>query len=83
MKPAESDASAMEFRLAYTSGGMLVVTREGASGRVPAGACRIGPHSTPRRSCTIRWWERGIEQSAEIAAQDVSAYVLGCVVQYA
>jgi hypothetical protein len=73
----------MEFRLAYTSGGMVVVTREGAHRRVPAGACRIGPHSTPRRSCTVRWWEKGIEQSAEISAEDLSAYVLGCVVQYA
>ncbi len=71
------------FRLAYTSGGMVVVTREGAQRRVPAGPCRIGPDSTPRRSRTVRWREQGTEQSAEVSAEDLSAYVLGCVVQYA
>jgi hypothetical protein len=73
----------MGFRLAYTSGGMVVVARDGAHRRVPAGACRIGPHSTPRRSCTVRWAEKGIEQSAEVSVEDLSAYLLCCVVQYA
>jgi hypothetical protein len=83
MTPGESGVSDMGFRLAYTSGAMVVVTREGGHRRVPAGECRIGPHSTPRRCCTVRWREKGIEQSAEVSAEDLSAYVLGCVVQYA
>jgi len=83
MRLGESVEWEMGFRLAYTSGAMVVVTGAGAPRRVPAGACRIGPHSTPRRSCTVRWLEKGIEHSAEISAEDLSAYVLGCVVQYA
>jgi len=83
MRPGESGAWDMGFRLAYTSGAMVVVTVEGAHRRVPAGECRIGPHSTPRRACTVRWREKGIDQSAEVSAEDLSAYVLGCVVQYA
>lgn len=83
MRSSESGAWEMGFRLAYTSGAMVVVTHEGGHRRVPAGECRIGPHSTPRRACTVRWRERGVEQSAEISAEDLSAYVLGCVVQYA
>jgi hypothetical protein len=70
-------------RLAYTCGAMLAVTADGASRRVPAGACRIGPHSMPRRFCRIRWWEHGIEQSAQASAEDLSAYLHGCIVQYA
>ncbi|HTO48480.1 MAG TPA: hypothetical protein VML91_12655 [Burkholderiales bacterium] len=73
----------MTSRLAYTCGAMLVVTADGASRRVPAGACRIGPHSMPRRFCTVRWWEHGLEQSAHVSAEDLSAYLHGCIVQYA
>jgi hypothetical protein len=61
---------------------MVVVTAEGGRRRIPAGACRIGAHSA-RRSSTVSWWEKGIEHSAEVSAEDLSAYVLGCVVQYA
>jgi len=70
-------------RLAYTGGAMLVVGADGASRRVPAGACRIGPHSEPRRFCTVHWSEHGIEQSAQVSAEDLSAYLNGCIVQYA
>lgn len=70
-------------RLAYTSGGMVVVTAEGTHRRVPAGACRIGPHPVARRLRMVRWQESGVEQSADVSAEDLSAYVLGCVVQYA
>jgi len=83
MRLGESREWEMGFRLAYTSGAMVVVTGEGGHRRVPPGECRIGPHSTPRRSCTVRWREKGIEHSAEVSAEDLSAYVLGCVVQYA
>jgi hypothetical protein len=61
---------------------MRVVTAEGASRRVPAGACRIGPFSGARFR-TVRWWEGGVEQSAQLSAEDLSAYLHGCIVQYA
>lgn len=73
----------MTSRLAYTGGAMFVVTAEGLRRRVPAGACRIGPQSMPRRFCTVRWWEHGVEQSAQVSAEDLSAYLHGCIVQYA
>ena len=72
----------MTSRLAYTSGAMLVVTAEGASQRVPAGACRIGPLSASRFR-TVRWSDNGVEQSAQVSAEDLSAYLHGCIVQYA
>jgi hypothetical protein len=62
---------------------MLVVTADGASRRVPAGACHIGPRSMPRRFCTVRWWDHGVEQSAQVSAEDLSAYLRGRIVQYA
>jgi hypothetical protein len=62
---------------------MIVVTAAGVHRRVPAGACRIGPQSTPERVCTVRWQEQGIEQHAEVSAKDLSAYLRGCIVQYA
>ena len=73
----------MEARLAYSSGAMFVLTAAGERRRVPAGACHIGPTSVQRRFWTVRWRERGIEQSAEISAEDLSGYLLGCIVQYA
>ena len=82
MSPGGSGAEP-GFRLAYTSGAMFVVTREGGRRRVPAGECRIGPPSAPRRARVVRWREKGVEHSAEIAAQDLLAYVRGCVVQFA
>lgn len=72
----------MTSRLAYTSGAMLVVTAHGASRRVPAGACRIGPLSASRFR-TVRWSDNGVEQSAQVSAEDLSAYLRGCIVQYA
>jgi hypothetical protein len=77
------DEAETGFRLAYTSGAIVVVTRGGTQRRVPAGACRIAPHSAPRRFSTVRWWEKGIERHAEISAEDLPADVLGCVVRYA
>jgi hypothetical protein len=62
---------------------MVLFTPEGTRRRVPAGACRIGPHSTPRRVCTVRWIELGVEESAQVSAEDLSSYLLGCIVQYA
>jgi hypothetical protein len=73
----------MSSRLAYTGGAMFVVTAAGVRRRVPAGACRIGPQSAPPRFCTVSWRENGIEQSAEVSAEDLSAYLQGCIVQFA
>ena len=73
----------MTSRLAYTAGAMFVVTAEGVRRRVPAGACRIGAQSAPPRFCSVSWRENGIEQSAEVSAEDLSAYLQGCIVQFA
>jgi hypothetical protein len=62
---------------------MFVITREGARYRVRAGPCRIGPHSSAQRTCAVHWEESGVQRSAEIAADELSGYVRGCVVQYA
>lgn len=73
----------MTSRLAYSGGAMFVVTAAGVRRRVPAGACRIGPQSAPPRFCTVSWRENGIEQRAEVSAEDLSAYLQGCIVQFA
>lgn len=73
----------MTSRSAYTGGAMFVVTAQGVRRRVPPGACRIGPQSAPPRFCAVSWRENGIEQSAEVSAEDRSAYLQGCIVQFA
>jgi hypothetical protein len=73
----------MTSRVAYTSGAMFVVTAAGVRRRVPAGACRIGPHSAPGRFRPVSWRENGVEQSAEVSAEDLYEYLRGCIVQFA
>jgi hypothetical protein len=73
----------MTSRLACTGGAMFVVTAEGVRRRVPAGACRIGSHSAPRRFGAVSWRENGVDQGAEVSAEDLSAYLQGCIVQFA
>lgn len=73
----------MATRLAYTSGAMLVITAAGEHRRVPPGACHIGPYSTQRRLWTVRWHEGGVERAADVSANDLSAYLRRCIVQYA
>ena len=68
----------MTSRLAYTSGAMLVVTAEGASQRVPAGAYRIGPLSASRFR-TVCWSANGVQQSAQVSVEDLSEYLRGCL----
>jgi hypothetical protein len=80
--PSTSGGTRAAARLAYTSGAMLVVMATGERRRVPAGACHVGPYSPHRRVWTVRWRERGDEQGAEVSAADLSAYLLGCIVQY-
>jgi hypothetical protein len=72
----------MWSRLAYTSGGVVVASAKGRHSPIPAGACRIESRSAWDH-CTVSWWESGIEQSGQISAKDLSAYLLGCVIQYA
>jgi hypothetical protein len=69
-------------RLAYTSGAMLVVTAEGASRRVPAGACRSRPLSASRFR-TVRWSDNGVQQSAQVSVEDLSESLRGRLGQYA
>jgi hypothetical protein len=73
----------MGSRLAYTAGGMVLVTGEGARRRIPAGACWIDRHSAAPDVCTVRWSEEGIHYSSQLSVDDLRAYVLGCIVQYA
>jgi hypothetical protein len=83
MMVAGSGEWLMQSRRAFTSGGMVVVTANGALSRVPAGECRIGGRSTDRRGCTVRWSEGGVERTGSVAAEDLSSYLVGAIVQYA
>ena len=73
----------MGLRLAYTAGGIVLTAGDGTRKRIPAGACWIGRYSATPETCTVHWSERGIDHSAQLSAEDLRAYVLGCTVQYA
>lgn len=73
----------MELRLAYTAGGMVLLTGDGTRRRLPAGACWIDRHAAASGACVVRWNELGIDYRAEMPGEDLRAYVLGCIVQYA
>ena len=73
----------MGSRLAYTAGGMVLVIGEGTRRRVPAGTCWIDRHSAAPDVCTVRWSEQGIDYASQLYGDDLRAYVLGCIVQYA
>ena len=73
----------MKSRLAYTAGGMVVLTGEGGRARIPAGACWIDGHYAETAFCTVRWSELGMEYSGRLSGVDLRAYVLGCILQYA
>ena len=59
------------------------MTGDGARRRVPAGACWIDRQLATPDVCTVRWTEHASEYSAQVPAEDLRAYVLGCIVQYA
>lgn len=71
----------MGSRLAYTGG--IAVASDAGRTRVPAGACWIDRHVATPGICTIRWSELGIEYSVQLSSDELSSYVLGCIVQYA
>ena len=73
----------METRRAYTAGSMRLLTDSGTWRRVPAGACSIDRYSATPDVRTVRWREMGIDYSAQLSADDLRAYVLGCIIQYA
>mgnify|MGYP000981844559 CR=1 FL=1 len=63
----------------------VVVTALDASGArctVPAGGCLIGAPQFPARRSTIHWESAGVEHTASVTAEDLAAYLRGCMVQY-
>lgn len=83
MMVSESSEWLMRSRLAYTSGGMVVVTATGTRWRVPAGECRVGMRAMDQRVCTVRWNEGGVERTGSVSTEDLSAYLSGAIIQYA
>jgi hypothetical protein len=71
------------MRLAYTAGGIVLAAGDGTRRQIPAGVCRIERYSAAPDVCSVHWSERGIDYSAQLSAEDLRAYVLGCIVQYA
>jgi hypothetical protein len=61
---------------------MVVVDGDGARRHIPAGACWIDRYSAVAEICTVHWSERGIDNNAQLSAEDLRGYVLGCIVQY-
>jgi hypothetical protein len=72
----------MERRPACTSGGIVVVTRDGASRRVPAGPCWIRRRASPQNPPVVGWTEKGIEYYAELSDDLFRSYLSGCMLQY-
>jgi hypothetical protein len=72
----------MERRAACTSGGVVVVTGDGVSRRVPAGACWIRQRTSPQNLPIVGWTEKGIEYYAELLDDVFRWYLGGCMLQY-
>jgi hypothetical protein len=73
----------MESRRAYTAGSMVLLTSSGTWRQVPAGACWIDRYSAAPDIRTVRWNEKGIDFSARLSGDDLRAFILGCILQYA
>ena len=73
----------MESRRAYTAGSIVLLADSGTWRRVPAGACWIDRYAAAPEVRTIRWSEKGIDYSAQLSDDDLRAYILGCIIQYA
>lgn len=73
----------MGERAAFTSGGMSVVSGDGLQRMVPAGPCSIGMPRTVGGCPSVSWRAGGVNHRAEVTAEDLAAYLRGCVVQYA
>ena len=72
----------MERRDACSSGGVVVVTRDGMSRRVPAGTCWIRQRASPQNPPVVGWTEKGIEYHAELPDEVFRSYLSGCMLQY-
>jgi hypothetical protein len=72
----------MERRPACTSGGVVVITSDGASRRVPAGPCWIRQRASSQNPPVVGWTEEGIEYYAELADEVFRSYLSGCMLQY-
>jgi len=59
----------------------VVVTRDGASRRVPAGVCWIWQRA-PQRPPVVGWTEKGIDYYADLPDEVFRAYLNGCMLQY-
>jgi hypothetical protein len=73
----------MASRLAYTAGGVVLITADGSGRRMPAGACWIVDESASRDIYTVRWGESGGEQTARVSGEHLRTYLRGCMIQYA
>jgi hypothetical protein len=62
---------------------MVLVIGPGTSRRVPAGVCWIDRYPAASRVRSVRWNEAGIDYSAQLSDDDLRAYVMGCIIQYA
>jgi hypothetical protein len=60
-----------------------VVTADGERRQVPAGPCWIGPRSRAAPAVVVRWREHGVECDAYLSHDDLTSYLVGCVLQYA
>jgi len=73
----------MESRRAYTAGTAALLTVSGEWRRIPAGACWIDRDSAAPDVRTVRWSEERIDYGARLSGEDLRAYILGCIIQYA
>jgi hypothetical protein len=48
-----------------------------------AGICCIGPRDTAAADIIVGWSEHGIRYSGRISVDDFTAYLSGCLLQYA
>ena len=69
-------------RPACTSGGIVVITENGTSRRVPAGTCWVGRRHAFEAAAVISWTERGIEYYGEVPYNMFHSYLTGCLLQY-
>lgn len=69
-------------RRACTSGGVVVITEDGTSRRVPAGTCWIGRRPSLETAAVVGWTERGVEYHGDVPDDLFRSYLTGCLLQY-
>jgi hypothetical protein len=62
---------------------MVLITASGTWRSVPAGTCWIDRYSATDDARIVRWSEKGIDYRAQLSGDDLRAFVLGCIIQYA